>query len=480
MTTNAAKKWAREEFGSTQLGDVRRTRRLVDMAARAARRPSGKVAVVFDEKSDREGAYDFLESPHVDAGAVAGSMFAATAARTEGQTVVFVALDTSMVTLTDTGETKGFGPIGSPPRAARGLMVMNALAVDPDGVPLGLIDQRFWVRPPASRGTVAERTERNEQRPFEDKQGAFFVRSAEATIERLQGQKVVPWFVIDREGDSRNILLALSGMACAFTIRGTKNRCLTSRDEERNVRESVAQRSVLATDAVRLRARGEHAARVATVEIRAHQVELRLRRTALERSQPLKLYAVVVRETGTDGRRADALNWLLYTNAPITTEEEALQVVRSYRARWRVEEFHRTWKQGGCNVETAQLRSVEAITKWATILSSVAVRIERIKYLSRNTPDAPATIELDSTEIEALKIERKSRYPGKPVPPLDRLTIGTATTWIAEMGGWMGQKSSGPPGSITIARGLQVLAIYAKALVDARNELAASHGRRWR
>jgi hypothetical protein len=97
-----------------------------------------------------------------------------------------------------------------------------------------------------------------------------------------------------------------------------------------------------------------------------------MRKTAFEPSHPMKLYAVVVEERGVNSRRGDALDWLLYTNAPVTTEEEALLVVRSYRARWRVEEFHRTWKQGGCNVETAQLRSVEAIVKWATILSSVA------------------------------------------------------------------------------------------------------------
>jgi hypothetical protein len=151
---------------------------------------------------------------------------------------------------------------------------------------------------------------------------------------------------------------------------------------------------------------------------------------------------------------------------------EALGVSHNGFETLRVEEFHRTWKQGGCNVETAQLRSVHAIIKWATILSSVAVRIERLKYLSRNTPDAPATIELDPTEIEALKIERKSRYLGKFAPRIDLLTIGEATRWVAEMGGWMGQKSSGPPGSITIGRGLQVLAIYTKALLEARSELA--------
>lgn len=129
-----------------------------------------------------------------------------------------------------------------------------------------------------------------------------------------------PWFVIDREGDNRNILHALNGMANAFTIRGTKNRCLTSREEERHVRESVARQPVLATDSVTLSARGEHIARVATVTIRAKQVELRLRRHPSEPSSPLKLYAVVVRGTSGDGRHDNALGWLLYTNAPVTTE----------------------------------------------------------------------------------------------------------------------------------------------------------------
>lgn len=470
MKAATSGKWAREEFGSTALGDVRRTRRLVDMAAQAARRPSGKVAVVFNRKSDREGAYDFLESPQVDAATVAGSMFGATAARAEGEPVVFVVLDVSALTLTDEGEAKGFGPIGSPNRPARGLMVLNAMAVDRDGVPLGLIDQRFWARPAPSRGTLAERVKRNLHRPFEDKQGAFFVRAAEAAIDRLRPSKVIPWFVIDREGDSRDILLALNELPGGFTIRGTKNRLLTSREEERNVRESVLREGVLATESVKLGARSERAARVATVEIRAREVELRLRETPLDQAVPMKLHAVLVRETGPGRRRKDALDWLLYTNAPISTEESAKNIVRSYRARWRVEEFHRTWKQGGCNVEQAQLRSVDAIVKWATILSAVAMRIERLKYLSRNTPDAPATIEFEPIEIDALKAERKSRHGDRGLRLPDVPTIGEATAWIAEIGGWMESKPSGPPGSITIARGLEVLAIYTRALVDFRRE----------
>jgi hypothetical protein len=163
----------------------------------------------------------------------------------------------------------------------------------------------------------------------------------------------------------------------------------------------------------------------------------------------LRLFAVRVREVEA---AADRLDWLLYTNAPVLTSEHAQAVVASYQARWRVEDFHRTWKQGECNVEDAQLRSQDAVVKWATLLSAVATRIERLKYLSRRKPDAPASCELAPDEIEALKLDQSSRYERRQLP--DMPSIEEATRWVAELGGWIG-KRNGPPGSITIARGLE-------------------------
>src|SRR5580700_5508549 len=96
-----AVQWARGEFGRARLGDVRRTRRLQAMAAMASRRPSGKVSAVFDRTPDREGAYDFLESPLVSPSAVAESVFLATADRAGRQKIVLVAIDGSSLALGD-------------------------------------------------------------------------------------------------------------------------------------------------------------------------------------------------------------------------------------------------------------------------------------------------------------------------------------------------------------------------------------------
>ena len=183
----------------------------------------------------------------------------------------------------------------------------------------------------------------------------------------------------------------------------------------------------------------------------------------------MNVWAVHLREHTTD---PNPLDWLLFTNVPVTNEDQAKRVLDSYCVRWRIEEFHRTWKQGDCNVEDAQLHSLGALTKWVTLLAAVATRIERLKYLSRHTPEKPATIELAEDEIEALKLDQRRRRPSQkrkrlPATP----SIEEATRWIAELGGWIGP-ANGPPGSTTLARGLRRLSDLVDAIRLVRQDPA--------
>ena len=142
MKTATAQSWAREEFGQVFLGDVRRTRRLVAMAAGAARNPSGKVSAVFDKAKEREGAYDFLESREASAKAVAEGVFATTAERAKKWPYVYVVIDGWSLSLPDETGRKGFGPVGSRRIPVSGVMgLTSSLAIAGDGTPLGLIDQ---------------------------------------------------------------------------------------------------------------------------------------------------------------------------------------------------------------------------------------------------------------------------------------------------------------------------------------------------
>jgi hypothetical protein len=196
-------------------------------------------------------------------------------------------------------------------------------------------------------------------------------------------------------------------------------------------------------------------ARRAKLHVRTAAVPLALK-TREGRALTVPLYAVLVQETSAG---ADPLEWMLLTTRPVQSRAEALEVVRGYTLRWRIEELHRAWKRGHCNVEDTQLRSREAIFKWATILAAVAARAMRLTQLARSTPDVAATTELSRTELLALIALREPKGIELEAIP----TLGQAVRWLADLGGYTGPWN-GPPGATVIGRGLRDVLAAARAI----------------
>jgi hypothetical protein len=137
--------WSRHTFGGAVLGDVRRTERLIAMGAAAASNPAGKVTQVFSSSADREGAFRLLESDDVHSAQVSDAVFDSSAQMCADEAFVFVAVDATSLTLTDRKKRRELGRVG-PAFPTRGLHVMTALAVDPQGATVGLIEQCWWAR----------------------------------------------------------------------------------------------------------------------------------------------------------------------------------------------------------------------------------------------------------------------------------------------------------------------------------------------
>jgi hypothetical protein len=119
---------------------------------------------------------------------------------------------------------------------------------------------------------------------------------------------------------------------------------------------------------------------------------------------------------------------------------------------------------GACNVEQTQLRTQRAVILWATILAAVAVRVERLKRLARTVPDQPADRELTRHELRALVLLKRKHKKRNETIPDTVPNIAEAVLWIAQLGGYTGKSSGGPPGSITIRRGLEYLRPAARML----------------
>jgi hypothetical protein len=212
------------------------------------------------------------------------------------------------------------------------------------------------------------------------------------------------------------------------------------------------------------------------MELRSTRVPLLLKDRWQKTESVLDVNVVWAREVGTTPAGERPLDWMLLTNAPVATREEALAVVRSYQARWRIEEFHKTWKSAHCNVEATQLHTMHSATIFAAMHATVAARAERLKYLARTTPDEPASVELTHSEREAVAVcayqlanvpltSGGRRQHKMVMPDPATMTIGLAVHWIALQGGYTGRTPTrGPPGAIVIGRGLEDIVATARTI----------------
>jgi hypothetical protein len=272
--------------------------------------------------------------------------------------------------------------------------------------------------------------------------------------------KVRPWVQMDRGADISHVLLAASRLNIDFTIRSSSNRCV---EPIGYIRDKLRSSRVLGVATLMIpdshAAPGEPRMRPLKFAVRARRLPIRLNDSRGIRIATLPLTVVHIREMRHRG--TDPIEWYLLTNRYVATLNEALEVVRNYSLRWRVEEFHRAWKSGVCDLEKSQLRSAPALRRWATILAAVATRAERLKFGARTTPDLPATSELSRDEIDAaILLSTTPKFKRG-----DALTLGQAVELVALVGGYTGRKNAGgPPGASTIARGLADVAIAVNAI----------------
>jgi len=204
------------------------------------------------------------------------------------------------------------------------------------------------------------------------------------------------------------------------------------------------------------------------MHVRSAQVELDFLDHQTKKHRFLTVWAVLAEEKQTTPRGEKPIQWLLLSNQPAETADQARRFLGIYTQRWKIEEFHKTWKSGQCCVETTQLHTTEAVRKWATLHAAVAARTERLKNLARTTPTEPASLELNQDEIRVLvALKRRIKNSVESVP--DDPNISQAVTWIAQLGGYTGKSSGGPPGSITIARGFEKLLASVEAVLAVEN-----------
>lgn len=437
---------------------MRRTKRLVAVAAAAAAKPAGKVTEVLHAASAREAAYRLMSNDAVSATAIADAARLATAQRAGGMPFVYAPLDQTDLRVTDRDDAKHLGRIGDASSTSRGLQVMSAIGVAPDGTPLGMLGQVMWAREPARRQQGKDR------RPPEERESIHWLECIERACTALAGT-TRPWFQIDRAADSWQVLLEAQRQDCFLTVRSSSNRRLRREGSEQpHLWDELAKQAPLGSYNLDVVGTPNRKPRIANMLLQASEPTLNMQLWPVSKRRiETTVWAVRAVEVGTTPAGEQPIEWTLLTTYPVRSLVDAHAVVAGYTTRWLVEQFHKTWKSGACNVEDTQLGEAENIERWATILASVAMRLLRLTYLGRRRPELPATVELNRAEIDAVILLRKPKGIRRGSTPI----VGDVVRWIAELGGYTGKSSGGPPGAIVLSRGLAQIRPVAQILAAA-------------
>jgi hypothetical protein len=451
-STSLPEVWAQKEFGSAQLGDSRRTQRLVQVAQALAERPQGTLPGTFSSWAELKGAYRLFATEDATYDKVIGPHWERTRRECREGGEYFLIEDSTLLDFSNHPGVEGLGRIGDDAGLGFNLHTTLALRVEgwnqadePEVTAIGLFGQRCWTRqdpPKKGRETKLDRL----KRPRESERWA-------AVFEESGGPPVgARWtFVADREGDIYEVFEKCERAGVEFDIRASQPRALQGGD--RSVFQAVARSPLKGSYSLEVRARPGQAARTARLEVRATTVTLRPPQRPGGRSDPFTVNVVEAREVHPP-KGVEAIHWVLLTSWPVETFKHALRVIKAYSQRWLIEEYHKALKTG-VHMERSQLSTAKRIQALLGVLAVVAVRLLQTKLLATSKPDE--RVDPEQIRSEALDV-LEARF-GKPKGGWTQRTLFES---IARMGGFLARKGDGSPGWLTIWRGWQRLALMAE------------------
>ena len=147
-------RWAEEQFGDCELGDVRRTKRLVKLAGQAAAFPDGSTPAQTESWADCKAAYRLFDEADVSFEALCEPHWQSTRLRTEGTWLLIG--DTTQIEFGIFREVSGLSPTGD--GGGRGFFLHSELMVAADSEEIvGLADAAGRLRHNGQSATLGER-----------------------------------------------------------------------------------------------------------------------------------------------------------------------------------------------------------------------------------------------------------------------------------------------------------------------------------
>jgi hypothetical protein len=439
--------WAQQQWGDTDLGDLRRARRAVLLGAALAHRPAASLPAQTQSWKDLKAAYRLLQEPDVTHSGLSRRHWEATrqAAQNSNARVILFIQDTTELDYSQHKRTTGLGRIGDD--KGRGFLAHTCLAVNPEPKTpeiLGVAQQKVWVRPEqpfVGRETRAQRSARaKESDVWAETLGEIGAAPVGGPVFLSVGDRASDIFSYVRQARAAHwhVLLRVTQNRVIRTVSGERARLLEY------VRGVAAQ----GRQQVTLRGRDGQPKREVELQLAWREVTLCGPQTGPER-KAAGIGAWVVR-CWTAAEQGPALEWVLVTTVPVASVTAACLVTQWYSRRWLVEEYHKCVKSG-CAMEERQLETGEGLMRLLGLLGVVAVRLLQVREVSRSEGER-AAVEVVPRELVALLLVQL-KMPARA----EEVTVGEFWRGVGRLGGHIGRQGDGLPGWQTIWRGWERL-----------------------
>jgi hypothetical protein len=457
--------WVMDELKTVDLHDKRLNRRLGKVLSQLSVRPTASIPAACGGLAEMMAAYRLFDNPKATFERILQGHIDATRQRVAQQAVVLLVQDTTELDWTrPEQQVEGAGPLDGDTR--RGAFLHPLHAFTPDGTPLGTLQARTWAR---AEGVVCASLSRAQRAaiPIEAKESYRWIETLrQAQVEAGNCPGVHCVCLADSEADIYELLA--EGMAAPpdvdWIVRACQDRALCPTPgrnaEPGRLREQVLSAPVLFAQTIHVRGRPAKVAcekrgrrqprqsRSAVVEVRAGRVRLRPPSRPDRQLPVVELNAVLAREVGAPAGE-EPVEWLLLTSLPIAELEQVRQVIEYYCVRWMIEVLFRVLKSG-CRIEERRLEHIDRLQACLAVYLIVAWRTLCVCRLGRGCPEVSCEVLFEPAEWKPVwKMTRRAALPGTPP------TLGEMVRLVAQLGGYVDRKGSGPPGPQTVWIGLQ-------------------------
>ena len=447
--------WIKEEFTDISFNDTRLKKRFSKVAQGLAEKSEKNISSSFETWSEIKGCYRFFDNKKVTCSRILQPHQARTLERIKEHKRVLFIQDTVVLSYRNRPSATGLDFYNRNPKSSsefKGLLLHGLLAINDKGLPLGIIHQEFISRKKFKGPRTSARKEAEKKLPISKKESFRWVKCVQKSQQLDTGGSEII-HIADREGDIYELYKECSKRKEKFLIRASVNRSINKKSKSHSSEDKLfdfllsqkAQGKV--TVRVNSLKKGQKY-REAKLSIIYKDITLPPPRKKPGKELPFLPMTAVVAVERNAPRNENPIKWFLLTNMSVNSVEEAQERVRWYSLRWNIELFHKILKSGFA-VEKTQMREAERIKKYVTLKSILAWRIFWLTRFFDENKERSCEIVLTRYEWKILyrKFNKGKVFPKRP-PPIEFVFI-----WLGKLGGFIGRKSDGTPGFISLWRG---------------------------